>query len=98
MLKKIPISQVELEMFIHSVEGPWLQHGLWRTRFLIKDEKVLATVRDCGAQECWIDVSKGRDVPRQKPAAQQPSPRPAATSESKPSAPKSMADELHAAA
>ncbi len=97
MLKKIPTSQVELEMFIHSVEGPWLRHALWRTRFLIKDEKMLATVRECGAQECWIDTSKGRDVPRAPQIVAQPQSPPAASAAPKPSMRKSMADELHAA-
>lgn len=95
MLKKIPIAQVEIGMFVHSVEGPWLQHSLWRTRFLIKDEKMLATVRDCGAQECSIDISQGADV-RVSITVQD---RPATPKESqqKRPPPKSMADELHAA-
>jgi putative nucleotidyltransferase with HDIG domain len=62
MRKKIPISQVREGMFIESVEGPWLEHSLWKTRFLIKDEETLAKVRQCGAAECWIDVSQGSDV------------------------------------
>jgi hypothetical protein len=62
MLKKIAISQVQTGMFVDSVEGSWLKHSLWMTRFLIKDEETLARVRRCGAAECWIDVSQGDDV------------------------------------
>ncbi len=62
MLKKIPISQVRLGMFIHAIEGRWLDHALWRTRFVIEDSETLRCVRDCGAAECWIDVSQGADV------------------------------------
>lgn len=95
MLKKIAISQVQTGMFVDSVEGSWLKHSLWKTRFLIKDKETLAHVRRCGAAECWIDVSQGDDVgddvapakPIVQPAA---SPAPAA----KPIVRKSMADEL----
>jgi putative nucleotidyltransferase with HDIG domain len=95
MLKKIPVSQVEAGMFVHSVEGPWLEHALWKTKFLIKDEKTLSSVRQCGAQECWIDVSQGKDIARPKLVVNAGV---AAAPVSKPIARKSMADELHAAA
>jgi putative nucleotidyltransferase with HDIG domain len=62
MLKKIAMAQVKTGMFVDSVEGPWLKHSLWKTRFLIKDEEMLTRVRQCGAAECWIDVSEGDDV------------------------------------
>jgi putative nucleotidyltransferase with HDIG domain len=94
MLKKIPISQVEAGMFVHAIEGPWLDHALWKTRFLIKDDKTLATVRECGAQECWIDVAQGKDVARVRAAIQ------LTTSDApvkKAPVRKSMADELQAA-
>jgi putative nucleotidyltransferase with HDIG domain len=91
MLKKIAISQVRTGMFVESVEGPWLKHSLWKTRFLIKDEETLARVRGCGAAECWIDVSQGDDVAAAEPIVQQAaSPAPAARTSER----KSMADEL----
>jgi putative nucleotidyltransferase with HDIG domain len=70
MLKKIAISQVRTGMFIEAVEGPWLKHDLWKTRFLIKDEKMLARVKTCGAEECWIDVSQGDDVENARPVVE----------------------------
>jgi len=96
MLKKIPISQVQIGMFVHGVEGPWLEHNLWKTRFLVKDEATLARVRGCGAPECWIDVAEGNDVAPERPAvvpAAQPAPAPAP----KQSIRRSMADELQTA-
>jgi putative nucleotidyltransferase with HDIG domain len=91
MLKKIAISQVRTGMFIESVEGPWLKHDLWKTRFLIQDEAMLARVRTCGAAECWIDVSQGDDVGAIKKIVSAPS---AAAPAPKPPVRKSMADEL----
>src|SRR4051794_19959658 len=69
MLKKIAITKVQAGMFLHSVEGSWLNHSMWKSRFLIKDEETRARVRDCGASECWIDTSQGSDVPAQAAAA-----------------------------
>src|SRR5262245_32303749 len=96
MLKKIAISQVQTGMFIHAVDGPWLNHSLWKTKFLIKDEEMLTRVRGSGGAECWIDVSQGDDVRAQCAAAATPA-TPAATA-AKPAARKSMADELQNAA
>jgi putative nucleotidyltransferase with HDIG domain len=96
MLKKIAITQVRTGMFVESVEGSWLKHSLWKTRFLIKNEEMLVGVRTCGASECWIDVSQGEDVVAtvQPIVERQPSPRPAARASER----KSMAAELQNAA
>jgi putative nucleotidyltransferase with HDIG domain len=63
MLKKIAISKIQTGMFLHSVEGSWLNHSMWKMRFVINDEETLRRVRECGAAECWIDTSQGIDVP-----------------------------------
>jgi putative nucleotidyltransferase with HDIG domain len=96
MLKKIAIAEVQTGMFIDSVDGPWLQHSLWKTRFVVKDAEMLARVRECGAAECWIDVSQGKDVAAPKPAVVAAAPAPAA--QPKPVDRRSMADELQKAA
>ncbi len=59
MLKKIPVSQLRLGMYVHAFEGSWLDHPFWRTRFLLKTEADLLAIRHGGIQECWIDVSRG---------------------------------------
>ncbi len=62
MLKKISVHQLQIGMFLHEVEGSWIEHGLWRRRFLIADADRLAAVVASGASEFWIDTSKGHDV------------------------------------
>lgn len=62
MLKKIPVGRVTIGMFFVRPDGSWLDHGLWVTKFLIRDAQQLASVRDCGASHVWIDTDKGRDV------------------------------------
>ena len=91
MLKKIAISQLQAGMFVDKVDAPWFQHSLWKTRFLIKDRETLARVRTCGAKECWIDTSQGKDV--SAPVASI-SVKLEATSAVKPVVRRSMGDEL----
>jgi putative nucleotidyltransferase with HDIG domain len=97
MLKKIALSQLQAGMFIDSLEGSWIRHSLWKTRFLIKDEETLARVRSCGAAECWIDVSQGADV-GDAAAVQAPEQPADAAAVAKQRERKSMADELQNAA
>lgn len=95
MLKKVATSQITIGMYIHSVEGSWLGHSLWKTRFVIKDEDTLKRVRACGAEELWIDVAQGVDIgapaPAQASTVSAAAPAPAA----KPTT--SVADELRTA-
>ena len=72
MLKRIPTSEATLGMFLQSLEGSWLSHPFWKTKFVLADAAELATLKASGVPAVWIDVSKGCDVPA-------PAPAPAAT-------------------
>jgi HD-GYP domain-containing protein (c-di-GMP phosphodiesterase class II) len=98
VLKKIAVSQLRLGMHLHALEGHWLDHALWKTRFVVKNADDLARVRGSGAGECWIDVAKGLDVAAAP--APVPSAAPADTAAPPPAVPhtRNMADELHHAA
>jgi HD-GYP domain-containing protein (c-di-GMP phosphodiesterase class II) len=99
MLKKITVNKLTIGMFVHSFEGSWLDHPFWRGRFLINEGERLQAILASGLQHCWIDVSKGLDVPaevlRKAITAAAPSPAP-------PPAPRrmvaSLEDELREAA
>ncbi len=62
MLKKIPVSQVRLGMYLQSLEGLWLDHPFWKTRFVIGSSTDLKRLQESAVTECWIDASKGLDV------------------------------------
>lgn len=62
MLKKIAPSQVELGMFVHKLEGSWLKHPFWKSRFLLDDTQTLADLRHSEIDAVVIDISKGRDI------------------------------------
>jgi len=62
MLKKIPVSQVCLGMFIQELGGSWMEHPFWRTSFLLTSPKDLERLHASVVREVWIDSSKGVDV------------------------------------
>ncbi len=62
MLKKIPTAQARLGMYLQAMDGPWLSHPFWRTRFVLTDPADLDALRSSGVPSVWIDVDKGDDV------------------------------------
>ncbi len=62
MLKKIAVSQLRVGMFLERLEGRWIDHPFWRSRFVIDSPAQLAQLRDSSVRECWIDSSRGLDV------------------------------------
>jgi len=69
MLKKIRVDQVRLGMHLHALEGAWMDHPFWKTRFVIRDEEQLKKLQDSVILEVWIDPEKGLDVAEAVPAA-----------------------------
>lgn len=80
MLKKIAIADLRLGMFVQSLEGSWLRHPFWKTKFLLNDPADLRALRECGLAECWIDVERGLDVADERPSL--PTPQAAAPASS----------------
>lgn len=107
MLKKISIDELRLGMHLHELGGRWVDHPFWKSKFVLRDARELAQLRDSGVRECWIDVSKGLDVELPVPVESPPVPEAidttaaAVTAEPRTrshDAPTSMADELGRAA
>jgi putative nucleotidyltransferase with HDIG domain len=69
MLKKISVNELRLGMHLHALEGPWLNHPFWRSKFVLTDDADLHALRGSGVTDCWIDVSKGLDLATAMPAA-----------------------------
>ncbi len=63
MLKKIAVEQLTLGMHLKEFCGSWMDHPFWRTGFVLKDPKDLASIHASNIQEVWIDSAKGLDVP-----------------------------------
>ncbi|WP_395703937.1 HD-GYP domain-containing protein [Aquabacterium sp.] len=61
-LKKIPVSQLRVGMHLHALEGAWLDHPFWRTKFVIDDPATIRQLQGSKVRECWIDAGRGLDV------------------------------------
>ncbi len=99
-LKKIPIHELRLGMHLHRLEGAWIEHPFWKTRFVIRNPIDLERLRASGVTECWIDAELGLDVvpSRAAPPAAVAEPGPLADVPAPAPASVSMAAELKQAA
>lgn len=73
MLRKVPLDEVRLGMFVHAMDGPWLQHPFWRKRFLLDREQDLRRLLDSDIPGIIIDDERGLAPESPKPVV--PSPR-----------------------
>jgi putative nucleotidyltransferase with HDIG domain len=62
MIKKIPVADVTLGMYIYELHGSWLNHPFWKKRFLLEDPDDLATLKGSGLDAVSVDLSKSRLV------------------------------------
>lgn len=80
MLVRVPLDEVRLGMFVHAMEGSWLEHPFWRRRFLLDDEQDLARLRESDIPGIVIDDERGAAPDAPNPAAPAPIPAAARTS------------------
>ncbi len=64
-------------MFVHKLEGSWLKHPFWKSKFVLDDAVTLEDLRDADIDAVVIDLSKGRDVLVRRNDASAPAPVPA---------------------
>lgn len=63
MLKTIPTHQVIIGMHIHALNGAWVDHPFWKTKFVLNDIQDLKKLQSSIIKEVVIDTAKGLDVP-----------------------------------
>ena len=68
MLKKIPTTQVQKGMYLQAMEGSWLSHPFWKTKFVLHDQSDLEALLGSGVPAVWIDTDLGIDVPAEHQA------------------------------
>lgn len=76
MLRRVPLSDVKLGMFVHALEGSWLQHPFWRRRFLLTDARDLQRLLDSDIPGIVIDDERGLAPERPKAPVAAPAPFP----------------------
>ncbi|WP_343297194.1 HD-GYP domain-containing protein [Pseudomonas aeruginosa] len=79
MVKRIPVSELRLGMYIHKLACSWVRHPFWRGSFLLTEPQDLSAIRECGVGEVWVDLAKSQVDPESpespEPRAQSPEPR-----------------------
>jgi putative nucleotidyltransferase with HDIG domain len=62
MLKRVPAARLRLGMYLHELDGSWMDHPFWRSRFALRDEADLQRIAASGIAWAWIDTDKGLDA------------------------------------
>ncbi|GGM20889.1 HD-GYP domain-containing protein [Pseudomonas asuensis] len=62
MLKRIPVSQARLGMYVNEFCAPWVDHPFWKGDFLIRSPSELQRILESDIEGLWIDIAKGVDV------------------------------------
>ena len=81
MLRRVPLDEVQIGMFVHAMEGSWLQHPFWKKRFVLDSEHDLQRLRDSDIPGIIIDDERGaapvpKDDPTRQPIASAPASKP----------------------
>jgi putative nucleotidyltransferase with HDIG domain len=63
MIRKIPIAELAVGMFIHEGAGDGITQSLWKAGFKVQHPVDLERICASGVTEVFIDTSKGRDIP-----------------------------------
>lgn len=62
MLKTISTHQVAVGMYIHALEGAWIDHPFWKTKFVLSDTQDLKNLQSSNVKRVVIDTAKGKDI------------------------------------
>ncbi|WP_246771647.1 HD-GYP domain-containing protein, partial [Pseudomonas syringae] len=71
MLKKIPVAELALGMYIHKICRRWTNDPFWigLVEVMLDDAEVLKRIQQSGTKEVWIETGKSRVVTPQTSAA-----------------------------
>ncbi|MCF5300656.1 HD-GYP domain-containing protein, partial [Pseudomonas syringae] len=86
MLKKIPVADLALGMYIHKICRRWSNDPFWigLVEVMLDDVEVLERIQQSGTKEVWIETGKSRVL----------APRPSAPSASDDTTPASLEKEM----
>ncbi|MDF5892312.1 HD-GYP domain-containing protein [Pseudomonas syringae pv. syringae] len=86
MLKKIPVADLALGMYIHKICRRWTNDPFWigLVEVMLDDVEVLERIQQSGTKEVWIETGKSRVL----------APRPSAPSASDDTTPASLEKEM----
>ena len=56
-------------MHLHALEGSWLDHPFWKTKFVLREQGDLDKLIASGVQACWIDSSSASKTGKSRPSS-----------------------------
>jgi HD-GYP domain-containing protein (c-di-GMP phosphodiesterase class II) len=68
MIKRIPVSALQVGMYITDLNNDWIPHNTQRKRGVVKKEETIEKIRRMGVKHLYIDSSKGKDTQDAEPA------------------------------
>jgi HD-GYP domain-containing protein (c-di-GMP phosphodiesterase class II) len=68
MIKRIPVSELRVGMYITDLNNDWIPHNTQRKRGVIKKDATIEKIRLMGVDFVYIDVSRGLDSQDSEPA------------------------------
>lgn len=63
MIKRIPVEQLRIGMYVHNLNCDWFEHPFLRNRFPVEGDDQIRRIIDTGVREVDIDTDLGRDAP-----------------------------------
>ncbi|MGB6008805.1 HD-GYP domain-containing protein [Castellaniella sp.] len=69
MIKKVPVSQLCVGMYVQDLGGSFLDHSFWRSSFLISNDRKLQKLQKSRLEWVLIDTDRGVDVRGDVPGA-----------------------------
>lgn len=62
MIKRIPISDLKVGMYISDLNSDWIPHSNFKKQGKIKKDEVIEKIKKLGIKEIYIDTFQGLDV------------------------------------
>lgn len=63
MIKKVPVDNLRVGMYVHSLGSDWMSHPFLFNKLKIRNEEQIAQLREYGIREVDIDTERGLDAP-----------------------------------
>lgn len=63
MIKKIDVSDLCPNMYIHDLNCGWMEHAFLHNSFLVKDQREIEKIIASGIRYVYIDTGRGLDIP-----------------------------------
>jgi HD-GYP domain-containing protein (c-di-GMP phosphodiesterase class II) len=68
MIKRVPINDVRVGMFVSDQNNDWVPHNTRNRRGIIRNEETIRKMQQMGVKAVYIDTSKGMDTVHGEPA------------------------------